>query len=203
MKIARLGAASAGAGVAVLCAAGPAFATGTPAPPSSGGARTKTTPSPPSKAPGLEPSAEVNPKVFYGGETLTFTVLHCAVRPEIVDVNHLFVAVRPFVETGKGGYAAKETTRKDLVAGREDKITVQCGRWSDTFTSKPREKPTPTPTPTASGPTGVPSGAPQTGDGTSAGGGDAGLVAGGAAVVLAGLAGGTVLYIRRRSSAGT
>jgi hypothetical protein len=203
MKIARLGAAGAAAGVVALCAAGPAFATGTPAPPASGGAVSKATPSAPTtKPPGPEPSADVNPKFFYGGDTLTFTVQHCAVHPTIVDVNHLFLTTHPFVMTGKGDYAAKEIARKDLVEGREYKIVVHCGRWTDAFTTKPRKKPTPTPTPSASQPTGVPSGAPQTGDGSSSGGGDTGLIAGGAAVVLAGLAGGTFLYTRRRSSAG-
>jgi hypothetical protein len=202
MKIARLGAAGAAAGVVALCTAGPAFATGTTPPPSGGGTVTKTTPSAPTtKPPGLEPSADVNPKFFYGGDTLTFTVKNCAVQPTIVDVNHLFVTTHPFAETGKGSYAAKETVRKDLVEGHEYKIAVHCGRWTDTFTTKPHKKPTPTPTPSSTQPTGVPSGAPQTGDGSSSGGGT-GLIVGGAAVVLAGIAGGTFLYTRRRSSAG-
>src|SRR4051812_22414034 len=116
MNIARLGAAGAAAGVVALCAAGPAFATETAPPSSGGGTVTKETPSAPAtKPPGLEPSADVNPKFFYGGDTLTFTVHNCAVQPTIVDVNHLFVTIHPFAETGKGSYAAKETVRKDLV----------------------------------------------------------------------------------------
>jgi hypothetical protein len=202
MNIARLGAAGAAAGIVTLCAAGPAFATGTPAP-VPGGAVSKATPSAPTtKAPGLEPSADVSPKFFYGGDTLTFTVKNCAVQPTVVDLNHLFLTTHPFASTGKGEYAAKETVRKDLIEGHQYKVAVHCGRWTDTFTTKPHKKPTPTPTPTASQPTGVPSGAPQTGDGSSSGGGNAGLIAGGAGVVLAGLAGGTFLYTRRRSSAG-
>lgn len=207
MNIARLGAASAAAAVIALGAAGPAFATGTPAPPATGGGVAKAAPSTPTdQKPGLEPTADVNPKFFYGGDTLTFTVEHCAVQPLIVDVNHLFVTHHAFVQTGDGSYAAKETTRKDLVEGKKYTVIVKCGRWSDTFTTQPHKKPKPTPTPTSpaptGSPTGLPSGAPQTGDGSSTGGGNMGLIAGGAGVVLVGLAGGTFLYTRRRSSAG-
>ncbi len=203
MNIARLGAAGAAAAVVALCAAGPALAT-TTTPPSSGGALTQTTPSatPTVKAPGVEPSADVNPKFFYGGDTLTFTVTHCSVQPTITDVDHLFVTTHGFTSTGEGSYSAKETTHKVLVEGKQYKVVVHCGRWTDTFTTTPKKRPTPKPTPTASQPTGVPSGAPQTGDGSSTGGGNTGMIAGGAAVVLAGLAGGTFLYTRRRSSTG-
>lgn len=203
MNIARLGAVGGAAAIVALGAAGPAFATGTPAP-GSGGGFTKGAPSAPSKPAGKEPSADVTPKSFFGGDTLTFTVENCAVVPTIVDVNHLFVTTHPFAPTGtEGGYAAKETTRKNLVEGKQYKVEVHCGRWSDTFTTRPHKRPTPTPTPTSSGsPTGLPSGAPQTGDGSSNGGGNTGLIAGGVAVVVAGLAGGTFLYTRRRSSAG-
>lgn len=205
MNIARLGAAGAAAAVVALCAAGPAFATET-APPSSGGDVSKAAPqTPPNGKPGAEgPSADVNPKFFYGGDTLTWTVKNCPVLPRLVDVNHLFVGTHHFVPTDKGSYASKTTTSKNLVEGKEYKIIVKCGDWSDTFTTKPHKRPKPTPTPTAPStqPTGVPSGAPQTGDGSSTGGGNTGLIAGGAGVVLAGLAGGTFLYTRRRSSAG-
>ena len=204
MNIARLGAAGAAATVVALCAAGPAFATET-APPSSGGGVSKDAPSAPTtQKPGLGPSADVNPKFFYGGDTLTFTIKHCPVLPTIADVNHLFVTTHSFEKTGEGSYAVKETTRKDLAEGKEYKIIVKCGRWTDTFTTKPHKRPKPTPTPTVptSEPTGVPSGAPQTGDGSGGGGSDTGLIAGGAGVVLVGLAGGTFLYTRRRSSAG-
>jgi hypothetical protein len=206
MNIARLGAAGAAAAVVALCAAGPAFATET-APPSSGGDVSKAAPqTPPNGKPGAEgPSADVNPKFFYGGDTLTWTVKNCPVLPRLVDVNHLFVGTHHFVATGKGSYASKTTTSKNLVEGKEYKIIVKCGDWSDTFTTKPHKRPKPTPTPTAPSttqPTGVPSGAPQTGDGSSTGGGNTGLIAGGAGVVVVGLAGGTFLYTRRRSSAG-
>jgi hypothetical protein len=203
MKIARLGAAGAAAGVIALGAAGPAFATGT-TPPAPGGDMSKlTSPSPSGKPGAVGPSADVNPKFFYGGQTLTFTVTNCAVHPTILDVNGLFVSHHAFVETGKGSFAAKEVTKKNLVAGKEYKVIVKCGDWTDTFTTKPQKKPTPKPTPpSTAAPTGVPSGAPQTGDGSSNGGGNTGLMVGGAAVVLVGLAGGTFLYTRRRSSAG-
>jgi hypothetical protein len=203
MNIARLGAAGAAAAIIALGAAGPALATTTP--PSTGAGVDKATPSAPTgQKPGEGPSADVNPKFFYGGDTLTFTVQHCAVTPLILDVNHLFVARHGFTETGEGSFTAKETTRKDLVEGKEYKVIVRCGRWTDTFTTKPKKRPTPTPTPTAptTQPTGVPSGAPQTGDGSSTGGGNTGLITGGVGVVLVGLAGGTFLYTRRRSSAG-
>jgi len=204
MNIARLGAAGAAAAIVALGTAGPAFATDT-TPPSTGGGVNKAVPSAPTtQKPGEGPSADVNPKFFYGGDTLTFTVQHCTVQPMILDVNHLFVMRHGFVKTGEGSYTAKETTRKDLVEGKEYKVVVKCGRWTDTFTTKPKKRPKPTPTPTAptTQPTGVPSGAPQTGDGSSSGGGDTGLIAGGAGVVIVGLAGGTFLYTRRRSSAG-
>lgn len=203
MNIARLGAAGAAAAVVALGGAAPAFATGTPDPVSGG--VSKAAPSD-QKPGGLEPTADVNPKSFFGGDTLTFTVEHCVIHPQIIDVNGLFVQVEKFSETGQGSWAAKETTRKKLVEGKEYKVVVKCGRWSDTFTTKPRKKPKPTPTPTTPAPTGkptgLPSGAPQTGDGSSTGGGNMGLIAGGAGVVLVGLAGGTFLYTRRRSSAG-
>ena len=205
MNIARLGAAGAAAAVVALGAAGPAFATET-APPSTGGGVTKDAPSvPPSQKPGSAPTADVNPKSFFGGDTLTFTLEHCAVdHPTIKDVNDLFVTTNPFMKTGEGSFAAKETTHKNLVEGKEYTVVVTCGRWTDTFTTKPHKRPKPTPTPSAptTSPTGVPSGAPQTGDGSSSGGGNMGLIAGGAGVVLVGLAGGTFLYTRRRSSAG-
>ncbi|GAA4514564.1 hypothetical protein GCM10023191_083240 [Actinoallomurus oryzae] len=210
MNIARLGAAGGAAAIVALCMAGPAFATDTPGPVSGG--VTKNAPASPVKPGGKEPTADVTPKSFYGGDTLTWTVENCAVVPTIVDVNHLFVTTNPFKPTGtEGSYAAKETTRKKLVDGKEYKVEVHCGRWTDTFTTKPHKRPKPTPTPTKSGtptptssgtPTGLPSGAPQTGDGSSNGGGNTGLIAGGAAVVVVGLAGGTFLYTRRRSSAG-
>jgi hypothetical protein len=203
MNFARLGAAGAAAAIVALGMAGPAFAT-TTAPPSTGGGLNKEAPSTPTtQKPGEGPSADVTPKFFYGGDTVTFTVEHCTYLPLILDLNHLFVAHSPFVKSGEGSYTAKETTRKDLVEGKEYKVVVKCGRWTDTFTTKPKKRPKPTPTPTAptTQPTGVPSGAPQTGDGSS-GGGNAGLIAGGAGVVLVGLAGGTFLYTRRRSSAG-
>jgi hypothetical protein len=202
MKIARLGAAGAVAGIIALGAAGPAFATGT-TPPAPGGGVNKQAPS--GKPGAAGPSADVNPKFFYGGQTLTFTVTNCPVHPTILDVNGLFVAHHAFVETGKGSFEAKEVTKKNLVAGKEYKVLVKCGDWTDTFTTKPQKKPTPKPTPTHSStvaPTGVPSGAPATGDGSSNGGGNTGLMVGGAAVVLVGLAGGTFLYTRKRSSAG-
>jgi hypothetical protein len=212
MNSARLGAAGAAAAVVALGAAAPAFATDTPAPPVAGGGVSKAAPSMPSdeKPGGQDPTADVNPKFFHGGDTLTFTVEHCSVQPVIVDVNHLFVSDQPFVQTGEGSYAAKETTRKRLVEGKEYSVIVKCGRWTDTFPTKPEKKPTPKPTRTSpvpstspSGtPTGLPSGAPQTGDGSSTGGGNMGLVAGGAGVVIVGLAGGTFLYTCRRSSAG-
>ncbi|GLY78197.1 hypothetical protein [Actinoallomurus iriomotensis] len=211
MNIARLGAVGGAAAIVALCAAGPAFATDTPGPVTGGGV-TKDAPSAPSKPAGKEPTADVTPKSFYGGDTLTFTVENCAVVPTIEDVNGLFVATQPFKATGtEGSYAAKETTRKKLVEGKKYSVSVHCGRWSDTFTTQPHKRPKPTPTPTKSGtptptasgtPTGLPSGAPQTGDGSGSGGGNTGLIAGGAAVVIAGLAGGTFLYTRRRSSAG-
>lgn len=194
MNIARLGAASAAAGIVVLCAAGPAFATGaSPAP--SAGLQTQETPTPAPKAPGTQPSADVNPKFFSGGDTLTFTVKNCPVHPTLTDVNNLFLKDNPFVKTGDMAYAAKEVVRKDLVAGKEYRVVVKCGNWIDTFSTKPRTHPSPTPS-------GVPSGAPQTGDGSSNGGGNTGLMAAGAGVVLAGLAGGGYLVARRRSSAG-
>lgn len=204
MNIARLGAAGAVAAVVVLGGAAPAFATGDPV---SGGVAKAAPSTQGQNRPGeLPPTADVNPKSFFGGDTLTFTVEHCAVHPGIVDVNGLFVGVNRFAKTGPGAWAAKETTRKNLVEGKEYQVIVKCGRWSDTFTTKPRKKPKPTPTPTKPGPTGsptgLPSGAPQTGDGSSTGGGNTGLIAGGAGVVLVGLAGGTFLYTRRRSSAG-
>lgn len=206
MNIARLGAAGAAAAVVALGAAAPAFATDTPAP-ASGGGLSKDTPSAPPKTPGIpQPTADVNPKFFYGGDTLTFTVEHCLIHPKILDVNGLFVNPTKFTSTGKGTWAAKETTKKDLVEGKEYKVVVSCGRWIDTFTTKPRKKPTPTPTPStpapSTTPTGLPSGAPETGDGSSTGGGNTGLIAGGAGVVVLGLAGGAFLYTRRRSSAG-
>ena len=202
MNFARLGAAGAAAGVVALCAAGPAFATETPTPPAGWRRQQGHAFCADDQAarPGAQRGRE--PEVLRRRDTLTFTVQHCSMQPTITDVNHLFVATHPFVETGKGDFAAKETVRKDLIDGHQYKVVVHCGRWTDTFTTKPHKKPTPTPTPTASEPTGVPSGAPQTGDGSSNGGGNAGLIAGGAGVVLAGLAGGTFLYTRRRSSAG-
>jgi hypothetical protein len=214
MNIARLGAASGAAAIVALSAAGPAFAAD-PAPPTGGSESTPSAPStePPStppttpsptppthpKPPGHGPSASVSPTVFSPGDTLTFTVQHCAVRPNISDLNHLFAGVSPFHHTGWRNYAAQGVTRTDLVEGRVYRVTVHCGRWSETFSTRPRKHTTPTPPPGE--PTGVPSGAPQTGDGSS-GGADVALVAGGAGVVLAGLAGGTYLYSRRRSSAG-
>jgi hypothetical protein len=211
MNIARLGAAGGAAAIVALSAAGPAFAAD-PAPPTGGTETTPsapptseppstppTTPPPTHKPPGHGPSASVSPAVFSPGDTLTFTVQHCAVRPNISDLNHLFAGINPFFHTGWHSYAAKETTRTDLVEGRVYRVTVHCGRWSETFSTMPRKRTTPTQPPGQ--PTGVPSGAPQTGDGSS-GGGNAGLVAGGAGVVLAGLAGGTYLYTRRRSQAG-
>jgi hypothetical protein len=201
MNIARLGAAGGAAAIVALCAAGPAFATGTTPPPSGDVSKAPAQ----SGKPGSGPTADVTPKAFYGGDTLTFTLKNCAFKPTITDVNHLFVHTNPFTETGKGSFAAKETTRRNLVEGKEYKVVVTCGdEWKTEFTTKPHKRPKPTPTPTAptGTPTGVPSGAPQTGDGSSSGGGNTGLIAGGAAVVLAGLAGGTFLYTRRRSSAG-
>jgi hypothetical protein len=214
MNIARLGAAGGAAAIVALSAAGPAFAAD-PAPPAGGSDSTPSAPStnePPStppttptptpthpKPPGHGPSASVSPTVFSPGDTLTFTVQHCAVRPNISDLNHLFASVSPFHHTGWRNYAAQGVTRTDLVEGRVYRVTVHCGRWSETFSTRPRKHTTPTPP--AGEPTGVPSGAPQTGDGSS-GGADVALVAGGAGVVLAGLAGGTYLYSRRRSSAG-
>jgi hypothetical protein len=203
MNIARLGAAGAVAAVIALGAAAPAFATNTPNPPSGGDVQ-KTTPQGGDQKQGTEPTADVNPKFFYGGDVLTFTVEHCRVHPQLVDVDNLFVGPNQF--TGNdGSWVAKVTTSKNLVEGKEYKVIVKCGRWSDTFTTKPHKKPKPTPTPstpTTAEPSGVPSGAPQTGDGSSTGGGNMGLVAGGAGVVLVGLAGGAFLYTRRRSSAG-
>jgi hypothetical protein len=211
MNIARLGAAGGAAAIVALSAAGPAFAAD-PAPPTGSNEPAPSAPStnePPStppttppthpKPPGHEPSASVSPTVFSPGDTLTFTVQHCAVRPNVSDLNHLFASVGPFHHTGWRDYAAQGVTRTDLVEGRVYRVTVHCGRWSETFSTSPRKHTTPTPTPGE--PTGVPSGAPQTGDGSS-GGGNAGLVAGGAGIVLAGLAGGTYLYTRRRSPAG-
>jgi hypothetical protein len=203
MRIARLGVAGAAAGFIALGMAGPAFATGTTPPPS--GDVSKATPSTGGR-PGSGPVADVNPKAFFAGDTLTFTLTNCGVHPTISDVNNLFVKTNPFVETSKGSWAAKETTHKNIIEGKEYKVVVKCGDFVDTFTTKPHKRPKPTPTPTSSSPTttptGVPSGAPQTGDGSSSGGGNTGLMAAGAVVVLAGLAGGTFLYTRRRSSAG-
>jgi hypothetical protein len=204
MRIARLGAAGAAAGVLALGAAGPAFATGaTPAPSAGLEKDTTTTPSvtPGPKAPAQQPTADVNPKFFYGGDTLTFTVKHCLVHPTIKDVNGLFVSTHPFTSTGTpGSFAARETTRKNIVEGKEYRVIVKCGDYVVTFSTKPRKR-TSSPTPTTQ-PTGVPSGAPQTGDGSSSGGGNTGLMAAGAGIVVLGLAGGGFLYTRRRSSAG-
>jgi hypothetical protein len=214
MNIARLGAAGGAAAIVALSAAGPAFAAD-PAPPTGSNEPVPSAPptsEPPStppttppgtppghKPPGHGPSASVSPTVFSPGDTLTFTVQHCAVRPNISDLNHLFASVSPFHHTGWRDYAASGVTRTNLVEGRIYRVTIHCGRWSETFSTKPRTRTTP---PSAPGePTGVPSGAPQTGDGSS-GGGHAGLVAGGTGIVLAGLAGGTYLYTRRRSPAG-
>jgi hypothetical protein len=207
MNIARLGAAGAAAAVVALGAAGPAFATDTTPTPAAGGGVDQGKPSTPTKKlPGLQPTASVSPTSFFAGDTLTFTVQHCfRIHPKIVDVNYLFVSTTPFAPTGPGSWSAKEITRKNLVEGKEYKVIVSCGKWTDTFTTKPHKRPTPTPTtsaPSTAEPTGVPSGAPQTGDGSSTGGGNMGLIAGGAGVVVIGLAGGTFLYTRRRSSAG-
>ena len=222
MNIARLGAAGGAAAIVALSAAGPAFAAD-PAPPTGGSDQTSSAPptsEPPSTPPttpppttpppttppghkppgGHGPSASVSPTVFSPGDTLTFTVQHCAVRPNISDHSHLFASVSPFFHTGRHDYAAKGTTRTNLVEGRVYRVTVHCGRWSETFSTTPRKRTTPPPS-NPGEPAGVPSGAPQTGDGSS-GGGNAGLVAGGAGVILAGLAGGTYLYTRRRSPAG-
>ena len=214
MNIARLGAAGGAAAIVALSAAGPAFAAD-PAPPTGSNEPVPSAPptsEPPStppttppgtppghKPPGHGPSASVSPTVFSPGDTLTFAVQHCAVRPNISDLNHLFASVSPFHHTGWRNYAATGVTRTNLVEGRIYRVTVHCGRWSETFSTKPRTRTTPPSTPGE--PTGVPSGAPQTGDGSS-GGGNAGLVVGGTGVVLAGLAGGTYLYTRRRSPAG-
>ena len=182
MNIARLGAAGGAAAIVALSAAGPAFAAD-PAPPAGGSESTPSAPStePPStppttptptrpthpKPPGHGPSASVSPTVFSPGDTLTFTVQHCAVRPNISDLNHLFASVSPFHHTGWRNYAAQGVTRTDLVEGRVYRVTVHCGRWSETFSTRPRKHTTPTPP--AGEPTGVPSGAPQTGDGSSGG----------------------------------
>jgi hypothetical protein len=202
MKIARLGAAGAAAGVLAIGAAGPAFATGASPAPSAGLEQDTTTPSatPGPKAPAQQPTADVNPKFFYGGDTLTFTVKHCPVHPTITDVNDLFVTTHPFASTGTAGsFAAKETTRKNIVEGKKYRVVVKCDGYTVTFSTNPRKRTSPTPT---TQPTGVPSGAPQTGDGSGSGGGNTGLMAAGAGIVVLGLAGGGFLYTRRRSSAG-
>jgi hypothetical protein len=200
MRIARLGVAGAAAGVIALGIAGPAFATGTTPPPSGDISKQDT----PIGRPGSGPVADVSPKSFFAGDTLTFTLKNCGPQPTITDVNNLFVKTNPFKSTSKGSWAAKETTHKNLIEGKEYKVIVKCGDSTFPFTTKPHKRPKPTPKPTSPSttPTGVPSGAPQTGDGSSNGGGDTGLMVAGAAVVLAGLAGGTFLYTRRRSSAG-
>lgn len=108
-----------------------------------------------------------------------------------------------------GDYAWTYTTRceKWLDGSKNnDGQGSVAGNITGKLCPKPSHSPTASPstTPTSSSgggsstPTTVPVGAPQTGDGTSGGGPNVALIAGGALMVLVGLGGGVALRMRRR-----
>lgn len=152
---------------------------------------TTTVEQPPEPEPQFD--ADVNPKFFRAGDTLTFTAQNCDTTPELRDLDSLFVSTPAFQQVNDTTHRARATTRSNLVQGKTYRVQVVCGEDTITFTTTPGEPmqrdgdQTPV----------VPKGGVDTGDGSLAGGTAPvmPLLAGATALALGGAA---IAFVARR-----
>lgn len=146
-----------------------------------------------------QPQINVSPRVFTPGEAITITITECTKKPAInaTQAKRVFTAVPAFTGTPGETWKARQATRSDLVPGKTYTVGLTCTVGQQTvkgsITVNPGKKPSPSPSPTGSTPAPQPStptiprGPIDTGDGSTQGGGSGTtLLAGGAAVALAG-----------------
>ncbi|TMR00415.1 hypothetical protein ETD83_16800 [Actinomadura soli] len=160
-----------------------------------------------------QPQINVSPRVFTPGQAITITITECTQKPTInaAEATRVFTAVPAFTGTPGEKWTARQATRSNLIPGKTYTVNLTCTVGEQTvkgsITVNPGKKPSPKPTPTKPGspapqpssPVPVPSGPINTGDGsTQDGGSGTTLLAGGAAVALAG-AGMGAFALRRRA----